>query len=125
VVNKIFSVVALYFRPWDIEPEGNFEIFFYILVHWIILISICITYQFPVVSNSEKKISVNINTLGGSVEDVNCGMEGHRSLEQPFIPLIEYQSPKSLKYFPFWWKKPLELYYHKLDEVITVLLPQR
>ena len=76
IVNKIFftgytlSTLGL----GDIEPEGNFwDILTAILSFTgLILISIAITYLIPVVSAeiTKRKISVNINTLGGSVQEI-------------------------------------------------------
>jgi hypothetical protein len=55
------------------------------------LISIAITYLIPVVSAeiTKRKISVNINTLGGSEEILlNYWNGSHfKEIEQPFIPL--------------------------------------
>jgi hypothetical protein len=56
------------------EPEGNFwDILTAILSFTgLILISIAITYLIPVVSAeiAKRKISVTINTIGGSVEEM-------------------------------------------------------
>ena len=140
VVNKIFftgytlSTLGL----GDIEPEGNFwDILTAILSFTgLILISIAITYLIPVVSAeiTKRKISVNINTLGGSVEEILLNYwngKDFKELEQPFIPLIDSiilhaQNHKAYSVLHFFHssdrKEAFVLNITNLDEVITVLL---
>jgi hypothetical protein len=79
----------------DIEPEGNFwDILTAILSFTgLILISIAITYLIPVSAEiTKRKISVYINTLGGSVEEIllnHWNGKDFKELEQPFISLID------------------------------------
>jgi hypothetical protein len=140
VVNKIFytgytlSTLGL----GDIEPEGDFwDILTAILSFTgLILISIAITFLIPVVSAeiTKRKISVNINTLGGSVEEILLNYwngKDFKELEQPFIPLIDsiilhaqnHKAYSVLHYFHSSDKKEaFVLNITNLDEVITVLL---
>jgi hypothetical protein len=140
IVNKIFftgytlSTLGL----GDIEPEGNFwDILTAILSFTgLILISIAITYLIPVVSAeiTKRKISVNINTLGGSVEEIllNYWNGSHfKEIEQPFIPLIDSiilhaQNHKAYSVLHFFHssdkKEAFVLNITNLDEVLTVLL---
>ncbi|MDG2431440.1 potassium channel family protein [Flavobacterium sp.] len=140
IVNKIFftgytlSTLGL----GDIEPEGNFwDILTAILSFTgLILISIAITYLIPVVSAeiTKRKISVNINTLGGSVQEILLNYwngSNFKELEQPFIPLIDSiilhaQNHKAYSVLHFFHssdkKEAFVLNITNLDEVITVLL---
>jgi hypothetical protein len=94
IVNKIFY--GLYLCRLGRHRTRNFwDILTAILSFTgLILISIAITYLIPVVSAeiTKRKISVNINTLGGSVEEIllNYWNGSHfKEIEQPFIPLID------------------------------------
>jgi hypothetical protein len=140
ITNKIFftgytlSTLGL----GDIEPEGNFwDILTAILSFTgLILISIAITYLIPVVSGeiTKRKISVNINTLGGSVEEILLNYWNGRDfkdLEQPFIPLIDSiilhaQNHKAYSVLHFFHssdkKEAFVLNITNLDEVLTVFL---
>jgi len=140
IVNKIFftgytlSTLGL----GDIEPEGNFwDILTAILSFTgLILISIAITYLIPVVSAeiTKRKISVNINTLGGSVQEILLNYwngSNFKELEQPFIPLIDSiilhaQNHKAYSVLHFFHssdrKEAFVLNITNLDEVLTVLL---
>ncbi|MEZ7499026.1 potassium channel family protein [Flavobacterium sp. Arc3] len=140
VINKIFytgytlSTLGL----GDIEPEGNFwDILTAILSFTgLILISISITYLIPVVSAEimKRKISVHINTLGGSVEEILLNYwngKDFKELEQPFISLIDSiilhaQNHKAYSVLHFFHssdrKEAFVLNLTNLDEVLTVLL---
>ena len=140
VVNKIFftgytlSTLGL----GDIEPEGNFwDILTAVLSFTgLILISIAITYLIPVVSAeiTKRKISVYINTLGGSVEEIllnHWNGKDFKELEQPFISLIDSiilhaQNHKAYSVLHFFHssdkKEAFVLNITNLDEALTVLL---
>jgi hypothetical protein len=140
VVNKIFftgytlSTLGL----GDIEPEGNFwDILTAVLSFTgLILISIAITYLIPVVSAeiTKRKISVYINTLGGSVEEIllnHWNAKDFKELEQPFISLIDSiilhaQNHKAYSVLHFFHssdkKEAFVLNITNLDEALTVLL---
>jgi hypothetical protein len=121
----------------DIEPEGNFwDILTAILSFTgLILISIAITYLIPVSAEiTKRKISVYINTLGGSVEEILLNYwdgKDFKELEQPFISLIDSiilhaQNHKAYSVLFFFIrqtrKKPLSSISPNLDEALTVLL---
>jgi hypothetical protein len=140
VVNKIFytgytlSTLGL----GDIEPEGNFwDILTSVLSFTgLILISIAITYLIPVVSAeiTKRRISVTINTIGGSVEEMLLNYwngKDFKELEQPFIPLIDSiilhaQNHKAYSVLHFFHssdkKEAFVLNITNLDETLTVLL---
>jgi len=140
VINKIFytgytlSTLGL----GDMEPSGNFwDILTAILSFTgLILISIAITYLIPVVSSEiiKRKISVNINTLGGSVDEILLNYwngKDFKELELPFISLIDSiilhaQNHKAYSVLHFFHssdkKEAFVLNITNLDEVITVLL---
>ena len=140
VVNKIFftgytlSTLGL----GDIEPEGNFWDILTSTLSFtgLILISIAITYLIPVVSSeiTKRKISVTINTLGGSVEEILLNYwngKDFKELEQPFIPLIDSiilhaQNHKAYSVLHFFHssdrKEAFVLNITNLDEALTVLL---
>jgi len=140
VVNKIFftgytlSTLGL----GDIEPEGNFWDILTSTLSFtgLILISIAITYLIPVVSAEimKRKISVFINTLGGSVEEILLNYwngKDFKELEQPFIPLIDSiilhaQNHKAYSVLHFFHssdrKEAFVLNITNLDEALTVLL---
>jgi hypothetical protein len=95
VVNKIFytgytlSTLGL----GDMEPEGNFWDILILSFTGLILISIAITYLIPVVSAeiAKRKISVTINTIGGSVEEMLLNYWDGKILgvRTTFFPLID------------------------------------
>lgn len=140
VINKIFytgytlSTLGL----GDIESTGDFwDVLTAILSFTgLILISIAITYLIPVVSAeiTKRKISVYINTLGGSVEEILLNYWNGRDfkeLEQPFISLIDSiilhaQNHKAYSVLHFFHssdrKEAFVLNLTNLDEVLTVLL---
>ena len=140
VINKIFypgytlSTLGL----GDIEPEGNFWDILTAIISFtgLILISIAITYLIPVVSAeiTKRKISIYINTLGGSVEEMLLNYwngKDFKELEQPFIPLIDFiitnaQNHKAYSVLHFFHssdrKEAFVLNLTNLDEVLTVLL---
>jgi hypothetical protein len=140
VVNKIFytgytlSTLGL----GDIEPEGNFwDILTAILSFTgLILISIAITYLIPVVSAeiTKRKISVTINTIGGSVEEMLLNYwdgKDFKELERPFFPLIDSiilhaQNHKAYSVLHFFHssdkREAFVLNIANLDELLTVLL---
>lgn len=140
VVNKIFytgytlSTLGL----GDIEPEGNFwDILTSVLSFTgLILISIAITYLIPVVSAeiTKRRISVTINTIGGSVEEMLLNYwngKDFKELEQPFIPLIDSiilhaQNHNAYSVLHFFHssdkKEAFVLNITNLDETLTVLL---
>jgi hypothetical protein len=140
VVNKIFytgytlSTLGL----GDIEPEGNFwDILTSVLSFTgLILISIAITYLIPVVSAeiTKRRISVTINTIGSSVEEMLLNYwngKDFKELEQPFIPLIDSiilhaQNHKAYSVLHFFHssdkKEAFVLNITNLDETLTVLL---
>ena len=140
VINKIFytgytlSTLGL----GDMEPAGNFwDVLTAILSFTgLILISIAITYLIPVVSAEimKRKISVYINTLGGSVEEILLNYwngKDFKELEQPFISLIDSiilhaQNHKAYSVLHFFHssdrKEAFVLNLTNLDEVLTVML---
>tara|TARA_R110000868_G_scaffold408400_1_gene691518 strand:- start:566 stop:1639 length:1074 start_codon:yes stop_codon:yes gene_type:complete len=140
VVNKIFytgytlSTLGL----GDMEPEGNFWDMLTAVLSFtgLILISIAITYLIPVVSAEimKRKISVYINTLGGSVEEILLNYwngKDFKELEQPFISLIDSiilhaQNHKAYSVLHFFHssdkKEAFVLNLTNLDEILTVLL---
>jgi hypothetical protein len=140
VVNKIFytgytlSTLGL----GDMEPEGNFwDILTAILSFTgLILISIAITYLIPVVSAeiAKRKISVTINTIGGSVEEMLLNYwdgKDFKELERPFFPLIDSiishaQNHKAYSVLHFFHssdrREAFVLNITNLDELLTVLL---
>ncbi|UQD55279.1 potassium channel family protein [Flavobacterium sp. K5-23] len=140
VVNKIFytgytlSTLGL----GDMEPEGNFwELLTAILSFTgLILISIAITYLIPVVSAeiTKRKISVYINTLGSTVEEILLNYwngKDFKDLEQPFISLVDSiilhaQNHKAYSVLHFFHssdrKEAFVLNLTNLDETLTVLL---
>lgn len=140
VINKIFytgytlSTLGL----GDIESTGDFwDVLTAILSFTgLILISIAITYLIPVVSAEimKRKISVHINTLGGSVEEMLLNYwngKDFKELEQPFINLIDSiilhgQNHKAYSVLHFFHssnkKEAFVLNLTNLDEALTVLL---
>jgi len=140
VINKIFytgytlSTLGL----GDMEPSGNFwDVLTAILSFTgLILISIAITYLIPVVSSEiiKRKISVNINTLGGSVEEILLNFwngKDFKELELPFTHFIDSillhaQNHKAYSVLHFFHssdrKEAFVLNLTNLDEVLTVLL---
>jgi hypothetical protein len=140
VINKIFytgytlSTLGL----GDMEPAGNFwDVLTAILSFTgLILISIAITYLIPVVSSEiiKRKISVSINTLGGSSEEILLNYwngKDFKELELPFINLIDSiilhaQNHKAYSVLHFFHssdrKEAFVLNITNLDEAITVLL---
>lgn len=140
VVNKIFytgytlSTLGL----GDMESTGDFwDVLTAILSFTgLILISIAITYLIPVVSAEimKRKISVHINTLGGSVEEMLLNYwngKDFKELEQPFINLIDSiilhgQNHKAYSVLHFFHssnkKEAFVLNLTNLDEALTVLL---
>lgn len=140
IINKIYytgytlSTLGL----GDMESSGEFwDILTAILSFTgLILISIAITYLIPVVSAeiTKRKISVNINTLGGSVEEILLNYwngKDFRALEQPFMILIDSvilhaQNHKAYSVLHFFHssdkKEAFVLNLTNLDEVLTVLL---
>ncbi len=140
IVNKIFytgytlSTLGL----GDMEPSGNFwDVLTAVLSFTgLILISIAITYLIPVVSAEimKRKISVYINTLGGSVEEMLLNYwngKDFKELEQPFISLIDSiilhgQNHKAYSVLHFFHssdkKEAFVLNLTNLDEVLTILL---
>jgi hypothetical protein len=87
----------------------------------------------PVVSAeiAKRKISVTINTIGGSVEEMllNYGMEDFKELERPFFRLLilSFHTPKitSILYCIFHSSDRREAFVlniTNLDELLTVLL---
>jgi hypothetical protein len=140
ITNKIFytgytlSTLGL----GDIEPEGDFwDILTAILSFTgLTLISIAITYLIPVVSAeiTKRKISVNINSLGSTVEEILLNYwngKDFKELEQPFISLIDSiilhaQNHKAYSVLHFFHssdrKEAFVLNLTNLDEVLTVLL---
>lgn len=140
VINKIFytgytlSTLGL----GDMESTGDFwDVLTAILSFTgLILISIAITYLIPVVSAEimKRKISVHINTLGGSVEEILLNYwngKDFKELEQPFINLIDSiilhaQNHKAYSVLHFFHssdkKEAFVLNITNLDEALTVLL---
>jgi hypothetical protein len=140
VMNKIFytgytlSTLGL----GDMEPAGNFwDVLTAILSFTgLILISIAVTYLIPVVSAEimKRKISVHINTLGGSVEEILLNYwngKDFKELEQPFLSLIDSiilhaQNHKAYSVLHFFHssdrKEAFVLNLTNLDEALTVLL---
>lgn len=140
VVNKIFytgytlSTLGL----GDMEAIGPFwDILTAILSFTgLILISIAITYLLPVVSAeiTKRRISVYINTLGCSAEDILLNYwngTDFKELEQPFISLTDsiilhgqnHKAYSVLHYFHSSDKKEaFVLNLTNLDEALTVLL---
>ena len=140
IVNKIFytgytlSTLGL----GDMEPSGNFwDVLTAVLSFTgLILISIAITYLIPVVSAEimKRKISVYINTLGGSVEEMLLNYwngKDFKELEQPFVSLIDSiilhgQNHKAYSVLHFFHssdkKEAFVLNLTNLDEVLTILL---
>ena len=102
----------------------------------LISISIAITYLIPVVSAEivKRRISVNINTLGYSVENILLNYwngNDFKDLEQPFYDLtdaiiLHAQNHKAYSVLHFFHssdkKKAFVLNLTNLDEVITCLL---
>jgi hypothetical protein len=99
------------------------------------LISIAITYLIPVVSAeiAKRKISVTINTIGGSVEEMllNYWDGKDKELERPFFPLIDSiishaQNHKAYSVLHFFHssdrREAFVLNITNLDELLTVLL---
>jgi hypothetical protein len=139
VLNKIFytgytlSTLGL----GDMEPAGDFwDILTAVLSFTgLTLISIAITYLIPVVSAEimKRKISVYINTLGGSVEEILSNYwngKDFKELEQPFTSLIDSiilhaQNHKAYSILHFFHstdkKEAFVLNLTNLDEVLTVL----
>jgi len=139
VINKIFytgytlSTLGL----GDMESTGDFwDVLTAILSFTgLILISIAITYLIPVVSAeiTKRKISVYINTLGGSAEEILLNYwngKDFKELEQPFISLIDSiilhaQNHKAYSVLHFFHssdrKEAFVLNLTNLDEALTVL----
>lgn len=140
VINKIFytgytlSTLGL----GDMESTSDFwDVLTAILSFTgLILISIAITYLIPVVSAEimKRKISVYINTLGGSAEEILLNYwdgKDFKELEQPFISLIDSiilhgQNHKAYSVLHFFHssdkKEAFVLNLTNLDEALTVLL---
>jgi len=140
VVNKIFytgytlSTLGL----GDMEPDGPFWDILTAMLSFtgLILISIAITYLIPVVSAeiTKRRISVYINTLGSSVEDILLNYwngKDFKELELPFISLTDSvilhgQNHKAYSVLHFFHssdkKEAFVLNLTNLDEVLTVLL---
>jgi hypothetical protein len=140
VINKIFytgytlSTLGL----GDMEATGNFwDVLTAVLSFTgLILISIAITYLIPVVSSEiiKRKISVSINTLGGSFNEILLNYwngKDFKELEFPLISLIDpiilhAQNHKAYSVLHFFHssdrKEAFVLNLTNLDEVISVLL---
>lgn len=140
LINKIFytgytlSTLGL----GDMEPTSNFwEVLTAILSFTgLILISIAITYLIPVVSAEimKRKISIFINTLGGSSEEILLNYwngKDFKELEQPFVSLVDSiilhaQNHKAYSVLHFFHssdrKEAFVLNITNLDEALTVLL---
>ncbi|WP_367755537.1 ion channel [Flavobacterium sp. WC2430] len=140
IINKIYytgytlSTLGL----GDMESSGEFwDILTAILSFTgLILISIAITYLIPVVSAEimKRKISVYINTLGGSAEEILLNYwngKDFKELEQPFISLIDSiilhaQNHKAYSVLHFFHssdrKEAFVLNLTNLDEMLTILL---
>ena len=140
IINKVFftgytlSTLGL----GDMEPAGPFwDVLTAILSFTgLILISIAITYLIPVVSAEivKRRISVYINTLGSSAEDILLNYWNGRDfkeLEQPFIALTDSiilhgQNHKAYSVLHFFHssdkKEAFVLNLTNLDEALTILL---
>jgi hypothetical protein len=99
------------------------------------LISIAITYLIPVVSAeiAKRKISVTINTIGGSVEEMLLNYwdgKDFKELERPFFPLIDsiisHAQNQGVFCIAFFHssdrREAFVLNITNLDELLTVLL---
>jgi hypothetical protein len=98
------------------------------------LISIAITYLIPVVSAeiAKRKISVTINTIGGSVEEMLLNYwDGKEGVRTTFFPLIDSiishaQNHKAYSVLHFFHssdrREAFVLNITNLDELLTVLL---
>ncbi|WP_366186528.1 potassium channel family protein [Flavobacterium ovatum] len=140
IMNKIFftgytlSTLGL----GDMEPAGPFWDVLTAILSFagLILISIAITYLLPVVSAEivKRRISVYINTLGTSVEDILMNYwngKDFKELEQPFVSLtdsiiLHAQNHKAYSVLHFFHssdkKEAFVINLINLDEALTVLL---
>jgi hypothetical protein len=140
IMNKVFftgytlSTLGL----GDMEPEGPFWDMLTAVLSFtgLILISIAVTYLIPVVSAEivKRRISVFINTLGSSVENILSNYwngKNFKELEQPFTALtdsiiLHAQNHKAYSVLHFFHssdkREAFVLNLTNLDEVLTILL---
>jgi hypothetical protein len=113
------------------EPEGNFWDILTAILSFTGLILISITYLIPVVSAeiAKRKISVTINTIGGSVEEMLLNYWDGKilRLERPFFRLLilsfHTQNHKAYSVLHFSIRPTGEKHLYLISQTSTNYLP--